>query len=130
MPAMVMKHEVDPKKELLNALGDISSFQLFHNQVLVAIYVRPEKTKSGILLPGQTRDEDKWQGKVGLVVKMGPSAFDDPESKWFKGVKIALHDWIVFRPAEGWQLTVNNVLCRIVDDVNVRGTIPHPDMIW
>ena len=76
------------------------------------------------------RERDDGPGKVGLVVKMGPTAFDDPESKWFQGVNISLHDWIVFRPAEGWQLTVNNVLCRIVDDVNVRGTIPHPDMIW
>lgn len=130
MPAMMMKHESDPKQDLLKALGDISEFQLFHNQCLCAVYIRPEKTKSGILLPGQTRDEDKWQGKVGLIVKLGPSAFDDPESRWFQGVSVKLHDWIVFRPAEGWQLTVNNVLCRIVDDVHVRGTIPHPDMIW
>lgn len=130
MPAMVMKHETDPKQDLLNAIGDLSQFKLFNNQCLAAIYIRPEKTKSGILLPGQTRDEDKWQGKVGLVVKMGPSAFNDPDGKWFNGVNVALHDWIVFRPAESWQLTVNNVLCRIVDDVNVRGTIPRPDMIW
>lgn len=130
MPAMTMDHSVDPKKELLKEIGDLKEFELFNNQVLVAIYIRPEKTKSGILLPGQTRDEDKWQGKVGLVVKCGPTAFNDETGEWFKGVNVGLGDWVVFRPSDGWQLTVNKVLCRVIDDVNVRGKIKQPDFVW
>jgi len=72
MPYRRMNHSVDPKKVILDEMGDISKVELFNNQVLVAIYMRPEKTASGILLPGQTRDEDKYQGKAGLVIKLGP----------------------------------------------------------
>ena len=69
MPAMLMEHDVDPREGLLKKIGDLSKVEVFNNQILVAVYLRPEKTKSGILLPGQTRDEDKYQSKVGLVIK-------------------------------------------------------------
>lgn len=130
MPFMVMEHQTDPKEAILKELGDISSLEIYNNQVLVAVYIRPEKTKSGILLPGQTRDEDKFQSKVGLVLKLGPSAFEEAADDWFKGVEINEHDWVVFRPSDGWSITVNNVLCRMIDDVNIRGRVDHPDRVW
>jgi hypothetical protein len=45
-------------------------------------------------------------------------------------MKIELDDWIVFRPSEGWAITVNGVLCRMLDDTSVRGKIDVPDKIW
>ena len=130
MPHMNMTHDVDPKQTLIDALGDISEYKVFHNEIVVAVYVRPEKTKSGIYLPDAHRDEDKIQGKVGLVVKMGPEAFEDPNGNWFKDVSVKLHDWVVFRPSDGWSITVNKVLCRILNDTSVRGRIGHPDQVW
>ena len=130
MPHMVMTHDEDPKDAILAALGDIEKFKVFHNEVVVAVYLRPEKTKSGIFLPDSHRDEDRHQSKVGLVVKMGPEAFDDPNGNWFRDVNVKLHDWVVYRPSDGWSITVNNVLCRALKDVNIRGSIPHPDMVW
>lgn len=130
MPFMVMQHEVDPKQKLLDELGDISNVEIFNNQLLVAVYIRPKKTKSGIILADETVEPDQFQSKVGLVVKMGPDAFHDPDEKWFKGYRVGMHDWIVSRPSDGWSITVNNVLCRVVDDVNVRGRVDHPDRVW
>lgn len=130
MPFMIMEHATDPKQKLLDDIGDISAFEIFNNQILIAIYVRPQKTKSGILLPDQMRDEDKIQGKVGLVVKKGPAAFVDETSEWFKDISVELHDWVVFRPSDGWSITVNNVLCRIIDDTAIRGKVDMPDRVW
>lgn len=130
MPYARMTHDVDPKKTIHDELGDISEIELFHNQVLAAIYIRPEKTKSGLYLSGQTRDEDKWQGKVGLIVKTGPDAFKDDTGKWFNGVDINVGDWIYFRPSDGWQITVHGVLCRILDDTDIRGRMSAPDQVW
>jgi co-chaperonin GroES (HSP10) len=125
-----MQHQVDPKELIHKEMGDISPVEVFNNQLLVAVYIRPEKTKSGILLPGQVRDEDKFQSKVGLVIKKGPSAFEDTNGEWFKGVDINVGDWIIMRSSDGWSITVNNVLCRMIEDVNVRGRIDHPDRVW
>ncbi len=130
MPFMIMEHATDPKQKLLDDIGDISAFEIFNNQILIAIYVRPQKTKSGILLPDQMRDEDKIQGKVGLVVKKGPAAFVDETREWFKDITVNEGDWVVIRPSDGWAITVNNVLCRIVDDTAVRGKVNAPDRVW
>ena len=86
MSFMTMQHENDPKENIKKDIGDLSTVELFNNQVLVAVYVRPEKTKSGIYLTDKLREEDKFQGKVGPVLKLGASAFDDPNSQWFAGM--------------------------------------------
>jgi co-chaperonin GroES (HSP10) len=130
MPFMIMEHEVDPAESIRNEMGDISSVEVFNNQVLVAVYIRPQKTKSGIILTNQTTDEDRYQSKVGLVLKKGPQAFEDVSGQWFNGLNIEEGDWIVFRPSDGWNITVNNVLCRIIDDVNIRGRVDQPDRVW
>ena len=130
MPFMIMEHDKDPKQKLLDEIGDISAFEIFNNQILVAVYIRPNKTKSGIYLSDQSREEDKVQGKVGLVVKKGPAAFVDETSEWFKDISVEVNDWVVFRPSDGWSITVNNVLCRIIDDTAVRGKVDVPDRVW
>ena len=129
MPQMPMLHEQDPKQTILDALGDISNVELFHNQVLLATYLRPTKTKSGLILTDSHVDEDKYQSKVGLLIKMGPLAFEQ-DGNWFNGMEFHEHDWLIFRPSEGWSITVNNVLCRIFDDVNIKGRIQDPDSVY
>lgn len=130
MSAKVMFHERDPKEVLRDSIGSgLDGVQLFANQVLVAIYVRPEKTRGGIIVTEKYRDEDKFQGKVGLVVLKGPKAFVGDDD-WFDGVSVDVGEWIVFRPSDGWQVEVNGVPCRVLQDVSVRGKIPDPDRVW
>ena len=130
MPPMKMAHAIDPKTELLQEVGDIKEVEIFKNQILCAIYIRPQKTKSGIILTEKYVDEDKYQGKVGLVLKMGPEAFVDDSGKWFKNMKIKVGDWVVFRPSDGWSVSINGKSCRILDDVAIRGRVQSPDIIW
>ena len=130
MPAMVMEHQVDPRDAKLAEIGDVSKFEVFNNQVLCAVYLRPQKTRSGIYLTDNTTDEDRHQSKVGLVIKMGLDAFQDTDGKWFRDLTINVHDWLVFRPSDGWGITVNGVLCRMIDDSDIRGRVQHPDAVW
>ena len=129
MPHMLMSHDLDPKEAILQEIGDLSSVELFHNQVLLAVYIRPEKTKSGLILTDNHRDEDRYQSKVGLLVKRGPMAFEQ-DGNWFQGLTFEEHDWLVFRPSDGWSITVNGVLCRMFDDTAIRARIPHPDSVY
>jgi co-chaperonin GroES (HSP10) len=134
MPIMAMKHDIDPKDAILKRIGNIDDVQIYHNQVLVAVYVRPELTKGGIALPSSYVKEDRNQGKVGLVIKMGPDAFVDSSQKWFKNMSIELLNWVIFRPSDGWAITLpggdDGTLCRILDDVDVKGSIIDPDKVW
>ena len=130
MPYMMMKHDVDPKQKLLDDLGDISELEIFNNQILLAVYIRPQQTRSGLHLASQTTDEDRYQSKVGLLVKSGNAAFKDDTDTWFKDIEINEKDWILFRPSDGWSITINGVLCRMLEDVSTKGRIPHPDMAY
>jgi co-chaperonin GroES (HSP10) len=130
MANMLMDHATDPKEEILKAIGDISQIELFNNQILCAVYIRPEKTKGGIILTDGVRAEDRFQGKVGLLVAMGPSAFQDDNGEWFNKATFSMHDWLVFRPSDGWNITINGVLCRILGDTQVKMRVPQPDLAW
>ena len=130
MPFMTMSHDVEPKDKLLNDIGDLGHIEIFNNQILCAVYIRPTKTKSGIYLTDHMVDEDRNQSKVGLIVKMGDDAFKDSTGGWFNGKTFEEHEWVVFRPSDGWSITVNNVLCRILEDVSIRGRIQQPDEVW
>ncbi len=128
MPARPMLHETDPRQNILDAIGNLDDYELFHNQVLCAVYMRPEKTKSGLILTDTTRAEDAYQGKVALVVKKGPTAFVADDQWDFADIEVG--DWVFFRISDGWSQTVNQVLCRVVRDTQVLGRIQNPDQVW
>lgn len=126
-----MAHNIDPKDKILGDLGDISDIELLNNQVLIAVYMRPEQTKGGLYLPDKHRDEDRYQSKVGLIVGLGPSAFREGEDgNWFGGKVFAVGDWVLFRPSDGWNITVSNVPCKILSDTQIKGTVKDVDKVW
>lgn len=116
--------------EILESIGDISNVEVFHNQVLIGTYIKPERTAGGILLTDDTRSEDKWQGKAGVVLKMGPAAFVNDAANDFHGLEVNEGDWLLFRVTDGFSLEVNGVHCRLIEDSHVKGRVPDPTMIY
>lgn len=137
MTTTAMLHEIDPRIDLQNRIGNIDHIQLLHNQVLVATYIRPEKTKGGLIIPQSTRDEDKHQGKVGLVIAKGPLAFVSDGQTDFKGQDVPIGKWISYRMSDGWQFVIKGNAtfdnpkgewhCRMLQDIDVKAIISHPD---
>lgn len=125
-----MAHAVDPANELQTSVGDISGINIFNNWILIAVYKRPEKTASGLYLTDNTRKEDEYQGKVGLVLKKGPLAFVDDDKTSFAEQNVNVGDWVVFRSSDGWALNVNGELCRMLQDIQIRMTVPSPDVVF
>ena len=130
MPQREMVHKYDPAKELFDKLGDVSGFKVMQNDVLVAIYLRPEKTKSGIILSDQTRNEDSFQGKAAGVISKGPLAFVSDENYDFKGQDVKRGDWVAIWVSDGRKIVINGVLCRMVEDRHIRLKIPAPDLVY
>ena len=137
MPAALMEHVEDPKQAILDKVGDLNDVECFGSDVLVAVYMRPERTKSGIILTDNMRGEDAHQGKVGLIVKMGPTAYLDEDGDKFRDINVG--DWCVFRSSDGWPVTLSTsrngatrdaTLCRIITDINIRMTISSPDIVF
>jgi co-chaperonin GroES (HSP10) len=130
MPHMPMQHDVDPAKLIWDQIGDLSKFQLYSNQILLGVYKRPEKTKSNLYLPDQTRKEDEYQGKAALVLMKGPSAFQSDENYDFKGQDVQVGDWVAIFVSDGRKIVVNGQLCRLVEDHHIRMKIPAPDSVF
>lgn len=121
-------HVVDPKKLIIEKLGDISDIQIFGRNILVATYVPPEKTKSGIIVTSTQRKESEYQGKVGLVIAVGPDAFEnDPEYKTNLTAKIG--DWVTYRHSDGVARSINGIHCRNISWVDLLEKVGSPDRI-
>lgn len=123
MPNAAMKHEEDPRDVLLKQIGDLSGYEIGARQVLIATYRRPEKTVGGIIMPRSNLDEDLFQSKAALAVKVGDGAV-------FCGALVCVGDWLVVRPSDCWALEVNFVHCRHVFDDQIKARVPHPGLVW
>lgn len=118
--------------EVLAGIGGIDGFNVFGNEILVAIYMRPNVTTGGIILTDKSRDEDQWQGKVGIVIKKGALAFvnDERSGVDFKGQNVEPGDLIVYRVSDGFPIDVNGIHCRLLQDTEVRMTVADPSIIY
>jgi co-chaperonin GroES (HSP10) len=127
--------QTDPKQALLDSLGDVVDIEIFHNKVLVATYIGPEKTPGGIIRPDKSILEDRFQSKVGLVIKLGPLAFQDDAIAKFGGKTIKEGDWVIAYPSDGRELFSVDVRdgatsCRLFADTQIQGRVPDPSIIW
>jgi hypothetical protein len=134
MPAMTMFHAQDPREEIWEKIGDLDEWKVFHNEVLIAVYMRPDtvELKGGnkLYLSDQTRAEDAMQGKAGMVLKKGPLAFVSDDNFDFRGQDVEPGDWISIWVSDGRKVMVNGVLCRLVADRDIQLGIPRPDAVW
>lgn len=130
MRALEVVHDQDPKFAILGtAMPLIESWKPMGAQVLVAIYRRPEKTKSGLILSSKTLDEDLYQGKVGLVLKTGPLAFVEDEHHKFGGTIPQPGDWVLYRIGDTFPFMIGEDYYRFVEDVAIRAIIDRPDVV-
>jgi co-chaperonin GroES (HSP10) len=128
---MQMVHDEDPKELINKKIGDISGFKVMSNQVLIGVYERPEKTKSGLYLSDNTRTEDRHQGKAGVVLAMGPKAYVSDSNYTFTAEeKVDIGDWVAIFVSDGRQIVINGQLCRLVEDQYIRLKIPAPDSVF
>ena len=135
MPFMLMEHAEDPAQVIYRTVGMkkagvIPGFKLHGNRVLVGIYERPTKTKSGIILTDQTRREEEHQGKAAIILMLGTSAFKDDDVFSFHKDTAEVGDWIMLHVSDGRKCVVNGQLCRIIRDQDIAMHIPSPDAVF
>jgi len=130
LTALKMLHDKDPKAVILDAVGDLSGYHPGPSKVVVGIYERPEKTAGGIIITEGKKKEDIYQGVVGLVLAVGPGAFEDDDMNKFHGFKVSVGDWIEYKTSDTEKVSINGKMCRRLSDTLVKARIEHPDMIF
>ena len=120
----------------LAALGDISGFEVFGDLVLTMAFAERTRTRGGIILTDKTHDEAQFQGHAGLVVALGPQAFQDDARTTFGGQRVDVGDWILTRPSDGMQFVKTRedgtgaVLMRLFRDTQIMARIADPRQVW
>lgn len=101
-------------------------------RVVVAVYERSDKkTAGGVIIPGTVGAADRSQGKVGLLIKQGPLAFqEDEQHRWGDAVP-QVGDWVVYRVGDTVQMDLGNgdLRLRVVEDVDIIMTVDRPDVV-
>jgi co-chaperonin GroES (HSP10) len=68
--------DLDCAAEMDRAVGDLSAFDLFGEQILIGQYMRGDKTAGGIIIPDNANQtEDQFQGKVARILKIGSGCY-------------------------------------------------------
>lgn len=129
--AMLMVHEKDPKQEIWDEVNKyLPDVTINGTDLLIAVYVRPEKTASGLILTRTTQKEDNYQGIVGLVVAIGPCVGDDETvQRIFAGKAPKLNDWVVFNGGDTWQFKLGDRTMRLLPANYVRLVVARPDIV-
>lgn len=103
---------------LVAALGDTELPEPTGYHILVLQYVRPPQSKGGLIMPEKVVREDVYQGRVGLVLKLGPTAYADKAR--FTDAWCKPGDWIIWPSIEGaarrFSYGENVTLAMITDD--------------
>lgn len=124
--AIRMQHAIDPKQAIWNDVGEFVKQVSLVNpyEIMLASYERAAageaRTKGGIIIPETAADEDKFQGIVGLVIKVGELAFTgDDNHRWGSRVP-QVNDWVTFRVGDTHPFTVGKRMVRLISDASVR----------
>ena len=67
------------KDIVLKQLGALDGYTVLGTDVLVATYIKSRITPGGIITTDKGAEEDRWQGKIGLVLKLGEQAIRKAE---------------------------------------------------
>jgi co-chaperonin GroES (HSP10) len=85
-----------------------------------------EKTKGGVLLSDNIVQEQQWTTNVGLVLKLGPMAYED-KNKFPTGPWCKEKDWVIFARYAGSRLKIDGGELRILNDDEILGVVDSPE---
>jgi co-chaperonin GroES (HSP10) len=125
-------HVEDPRDVIWGSVGkELELVEPMNQQVLVALYIRPAtRTASGLEIAPEAVDEDRYQGKIGMVLKKGPRAFVDDGPVKFHGQDVEPGDWVVYRASDGLKGMIGDREIRFIPDVYIKAKIDHPDAVF
>ena len=97
-------------------------------RILVLPHRGQGKTKGGVLLSDKTVEETQIATNVGLVLAVGPDAYNDkerfPNGPWCKE-----KDWVIFARYAGSRLNIQGGELRILNDDEILGITDDPESI-
>lgn len=106
---------------------------IFGPRVLIALAPSPERSAGGVIFTDKAKDEGRWQGKAGLVLKLGYDAFKYhpryPQYEW-EGPKPEVGSWVHFFNSDAREIGLGGIACRYIWDSDILGLVSDPEAIY
>lgn len=135
--ALEVVHDRDPRTVLMERAKPLAdTYDVFGDDALIAVYTRGDsngeaKTKGGIITIAKTNAEDLFQGKTGLLMKVGPQFYTDDNAEFFGENAPKVGDWVTFRTGDTYSFKIKDQLFRTCEAKQLRGkVVSSPDIIW
>ena len=97
-------------------------------RILVLPHRGKGKTKGGVILSDKTVEETQIATNVGLVLAIGPDAYNDKE-RFPNGPWCKKKDWVIFARYAGSRINIEGGELRILNDDEILGTTDDPENI-
>jgi len=126
-----VKHHIDPKKVIWDDLKDwLDKIQPTGSDCVVCVYERPKETAGGILIPENASrvSEDKFQGVVGLIVKLGPNFGSHERALGLKPMP-QVNDWVAFKTIDCVAFVLGKRSMRLLQGNFIRMVLSDPDAV-
>ena len=128
-------HDADPRELLLKqASADLAEFEPQGHDVTLLVYVRPEKIwgpegKVEFIIPetSSIRAEDRFQGIVGLIAKLGPNVERQCDALHLRLPK--LYEWWTASISDCRSFTMGKLTCRQVEVQMLWAKVARPDLV-
>ena len=100
-------------------------------RILIMPYNPPKITKGGIELPDEAHERERIATVVGLVMEVGPLAYQDTkkfgsgkDKEWCKK-----GDWVIFGRYTGSRFKIQGGELRLLNDDEILGVIDDPEYL-
>jgi len=94
-------------------------------RILVMPYTPPTKTAGGVELPDVVHERERIATVVGLVMAVGPLAYQDSD-KFPTGPWCQEQDWVIFARYAGSRLKIDGGELRLLNDDEILAVIDDP----
>ena len=135
----------DQKDAIFERLGNLDQYEMLDDEVLTAIYAPsntlfkatgPDGKVVELVGTDNQTSEFQWQGKIGCVVKVGPTAFKyHMNGQPYEGLAVQRGDWVLYFIADSRELHLRGaeldgkgdyVICRRLSSLNIKMRIKDP----
>jgi co-chaperonin GroES (HSP10) len=94
-------------------------------RILIAIPEITVKTEGGVYIPEKIRNAEETASLIGVVLKIGPEAYSDP-NRFPGGAWCKEGDFVIFRSYSGTRFKVHGKEFRLINDDTVEAVVEDP----
>ena len=136
--ALALHEADDPAVAIRLRVKDyLDGFRVGGQFLLVGVYEpsKDARTLGGIYLPDKAREEYRWQGVTGLVLKLGPLAYKTEKTADYfcdadgQPQPPKIGDWVMFDVKDARSFLLGKQPCRLVACTYVDAVVARPDMV-